>query len=60
MRGGGVRGKSNCVFVFDDSLCTFCNTIVRIEFSPVVEMGASNGHNLLQENSYEELTLSYA
>ena len=35
--------------------------IVRIEFSPVVEIGASNGHNLLQEATYEyeELTLSF-
>ena len=36
------------------------NIILRIEFSPVVEIGASNGHNLRQETTYEELTLSYA
>ena len=35
-------------------------SIVRIEFYPVVEIGASNEHNLLQETTYEELTLSYA
>ena len=36
------------------------NNIVRIEFSPVVEIGTSNGHNLLQVTTYEGLTLSYA
>ena len=39
-----------------------CNTciafIVRIEFSPVVEIGASNGHNLLPETTYKELALT--
>ena len=35
-------------------------SIVRIEFSPVVEISAGNGHNLLQETTYKELTLSYA
>ena len=34
--------------------------IVRIEFSPVVEIGTSKGHNLLQETTHEGLTLSYA
>ena len=38
--------------------CVF-TIIVRIEFSPVVEIGVSNGHNLLQETTYEGLTLSY-
>ena len=35
-------------------------TIVRIEFSPVVEIGATKGHNLLQEITHEGVTLSYA
>ena len=44
-------------------ICLFdvrINNIVRIKFSPVVGIGASNGYNLLQETTYEELTLSYA
>ena len=30
-----------------------CITIVRIEFSPVVEIGTSKGHNLLQEHEIQ-------
>ena len=33
--------------------------IVRIEFSPVVEISASNEQNLLQETTYEGLALSH-
>ena len=33
-------------------------TIVRIEFSPVVEISASNGQNLRQETTYVGLALS--
>ena len=33
--------------------------IVRIEFSPVVEISASNGQNLLQETTYVGLALSH-
>ena len=41
------------------SLSWVITVIVRIEFSPVVEIGVSNGHNLLQETTYEGLALSY-
>ena len=35
------------------------NIIVRIEFSPVVEISASKGQNLLQETTYVVLALSH-